>query len=391
MVAEAANLATTGIFEPPVQTLSGLKVEVVRDERGMLALRQDWDRMARSLPVPSIYSTFEWLWGWWHIIAPRQRDKEWRLHVLVVRLKGEITGIVPLAMRVAARAGVRIRKLEFIGGDDLPDYQSPLFGHAPEAQARAAADYLSSAHDDWDILELHNLRRESADLLQKAMQQALAVRVVDGEPCPFFSINEPWSGIAQRKSKLTRQTLQNQRRRIEREGICVRIVERPDAEPGLLGRMAALESRKLVGGLAGNLLLGRWPQFFDWLFKQLGTKGWISVAVMEKQDQLIAYNLFFRCGRSIWDYAKAFDPAYAKLSPGSMLLSAIVDYGHAKGYREYDFLRGAEPYKLKWATGVRQTFHLQAWHAGLRSRALALVYLQLHRPAYRALVQLRGR
>jgi CelD/BcsL family acetyltransferase involved in cellulose biosynthesis len=40
----------------------------------------------------------------------------------------------------------------------------------------------------------------------------------------------------------------------------------------------------------------------------------------------------------------------------------------AEGVAEYDFLRGSEPYKLKWANGARQTVRLRARDASLRAR-----------------------
>jgi CelD/BcsL family acetyltransferase involved in cellulose biosynthesis len=374
---------------PLVWHFSGCDVEIVEDAENMRALRDDWDRLSSACP-PNIYGTFEWYWGWWTQVARRQPNRRQRLQVLVIRRAGEVVGIVPLALRVVSRGGLTIRKLEFIGGDNLPDYQAPLLACEPELQLSAVADHLAKTRDRWDILELHNLAPAPAEVLHHAFERVFPLQVTRGEDCPFFAVEGPWSSIAQRAGKATRQTLRNQTNRLERHGFRVRIIERPDVAPGLLDRMVSLEARKLVRGASGDQVLARWPEFFSFVFQELGPKGWIGVAVLEKGSELIAYNLFFRCGKSVWDYTKAYDPAYAKLSPGTMLLPAIVDYAHAHGYREYDFLRGSEPYKMKWAASVRRTFHLQGWHMGWRSRLSAVLYFDLHRSAFQVWHASRG-
>lgn len=353
-------------------------VEVVRTTEAMAALREDWDRLCAACR-PNVFSTFEWLWAWWHHVAPGLGRSQ-RLNILVFRRDGRITGVAPLVLRLARRGGITIRKLEFMGAGDLPDYQQPLFVNDIPGQTRALADHLSATRHEWEIVELHNLAHDVHEALKASLARTLPVRSRRGEDCPFFAV-EPWDSVAQRASKLTRQTLRNQANRLSREGIRGRIVERPDCEPGLLDRMMQLEARRFTPDRA---VLARWPEFFRLLFGELGPKGWIGVAALEKGPELVAYNLFFRCGTSVWDYTKAYEPAFAKLSPGTMLLPAIMEYAHARGYHEYDFLRGREAYKLKWATGVRPTFHLQCWHNGWRSRCSAFLYFGLLQSAYGA-------
>jgi len=54
----------------------------------------------------------------------------------------------------------------------------------------------------------------------------------------------------------------------------------------------------------------------------------------------------------------------------------------ARGVREFDFLRAAEPYKIRLADGVRQTATLRVWAPTLRGR--------LHRAMRRAALWIRG-
>jgi CelD/BcsL family acetyltransferase involved in cellulose biosynthesis len=149
--------------------------------------------------------------------------------------------------------------------------------------------------------------------------------------------------------------------------------------------MIEVEMKKSIAGRAADPVLGRWPEFFEYLIAELGSTGWVAVALMEKGEQLVAYDLVFRCGAALWDYSGAYDPAFAKYSPGIMLLPTLIDFGVATGCTKYDFLRGTEPYKLHWSEDSEKTCHFQAASPTVRGRLLAHLYFDLHRPAYRLL------
>jgi len=53
-------------------------------------------------------------------------------------------------------------------------------------------------------------------------------------------------------------------------------------------------------------------------------------------------------------YQPAFDTAFARFSPSKMLIAALLETGIAKGWREFDFLLGDEPYKFEWGPRVRE-------------------------------------
>src|SRR5207248_5451125 len=94
----------------------------------------------------------------------------------------------------------------------------------------------------------------------------------------------------------------------------------------------------------------------------------LFVAVMEKGERLLAYQLGFRMGRKLWDYTTAFDPAFGNLSPGTMLIPLVLDYGYQNGYEELDFLRGDERYKRRLAKSTHPTWRVQAWKPEVASR-----------------------
>ena len=47
-------------------------------------------------------------------------------------------------------------------------------------------------------------------------------------------------------------------------------------------------------------------------------------------------------------YQSGFDPAYSKLSPGTVMIAHAIRRAIEGGYTTFDFLRGDEAYKRRW-------------------------------------------
>jgi CelD/BcsL family acetyltransferase involved in cellulose biosynthesis len=279
--------------------------------------------------------------------------------------------------------------MEFVGTQ--ADYNDFVLGNDPAGQSEAIVDFLAQTQDQWDLIDLRDLHETGSTiaLIEKALSHAgLIYRILPEERCPYLPIDAPSSVIVSRLSRSARHTLQNQQRRLERmraEGLRVRTIENPQEEPGLLEKLIALESQKHVHGELSQPFIAAYPEVFQSLFDTLGPRGWIYVALMELGDRAVAWQLGFRCGKRLWDYNKAYDHTFSRLSPGTMLIPAILDYGFSHGYQEFDFLRGEESYKMRWSTGFHQTYRLLVWGRRWTSRARALIYLDLKTAVYRLL------
>jgi CelD/BcsL family acetyltransferase involved in cellulose biosynthesis len=191
--------------------------------------------------------------------------------------------------------------------------------------------------------------------------------------------------VLERLRARERRNFRLQQRRLDANGLRLRIIENPLDEPRLLEHLVALDSQKRVRGTPSQPFIARYQEVFAGLFQTLGSRGWIYVAYLDRGEQPVAYELGFRCGRKLWGFLTAYDGAFAQLSPGAMLIPALVAYASSGGYDEYDFLRGREPYKMRWATDAHQTYRLQIWSRRWRSRVRAFVYFDARKAVYRLL------
>ncbi len=357
-------------------------VETCQSEAELLGIEADWNRLSEAAAIPNVFTTFDWFRNWtWQFIHKEQRDR-FQPYVLVLRQDGKVTGIAPFIRVCASRLGLRVCKLEFV--TNHADYNEFVLGAESADQTRAVMDFLARASKEWDIVDLRHLHAtpEGITRIEGGLRLAgLAHRFFpEGQQCPYMTIDGPFSKILNRRSSRTRDTFRRMRSRLDgmaAESLRVRIVEQPHEEAGLLQKMISIEAQKHVGGKLSRPFLGRYPEAFSSLFRTLGPRGWLAVGVMEMGERLLGWELVFRCGRKLWSYQGAYDHKFARLSPGTMLLPAFIDYGFSRGFIEYDFLSGEESYKLKWATGFHKTHRLLLWNRRWMSRFCAFAYLKL--------------
>jgi len=364
---------------------SGMTLDRIATEESLAQLAEPWDRLSECADAPNVFMTYAWFHPWYRALANEDTAAQRQLCVVTCGRDGQIQALCPLVFRIVARGGFTIRKLEFLGGH--ADYNDLLLGVRSADTYSQLAAFLDQTQDEWDLVDLRDLRDLGPSL--KLIQTALARCGLQYQLLPepdryvYLRIDASWQEMLGRMSHNGRQMLRKKQRRLGRAGLAVRIVEDPRQEPDVLPKLAAIEKQKQVGGAASEPLVAAYLEVFQSLFDTLGPRGWLYLALMEDAGRLVAWRLGFRCGRSLWDYSTAYDRSYAELSPGTMLIPAILDYGFSHGYTEHDFLRGAEPYKLRWSDEYHPTYRLLIWSRRWRSRFRKLVYFDLKSHLYR--------
>jgi CelD/BcsL family acetyltransferase involved in cellulose biosynthesis len=79
--------------------------------------------------------------------------------------------------------------------------------------------------------------------------------------------------------------------------------------------------------------------------------------------------LAIECGNRFWLLKIGYDEAFARCSPGSLLLLETVRYAALRGLHSYEFLGTAEPWTHMWTTCMRPCVSLLAYPANRRGLA----------------------
>ncbi len=361
-------------------------VETVAMEADLHRLEADWNTLSERVAPHNVFATFGWYTAWAAYYATQEPGDRFCPEVLVFRQNGVVVGIAPLVRRVSSRLGMRVRRLEFVSIH--ADYNQLVIGEDCAGLTTALLDFLARTPEQWDAVDLRDLPdgEDCAGLIMNALSSGcLSYRIAaERHPCPYLPLDGNAEHQIGQLSGHARRVLRKRRAQADNGGTRVRLIEHPEREPGLLETMIELERKKHTRSEFPPFIAPH-ESVFRSLFENLGPRNWLCVALLERGTEPIAFQLSFRCGCALWDYNKAHDHAYARLAPGTLLLLAMFDYGFARGFNEYDFLRGEEEYKKVWSSNCRNRSRLLIWNDGGASRFRKIVYYDLKSKIYSAI------
>jgi len=340
-------------------------VQRIEDPAAFQALREEWDELLAASLADSFFLTWEWLYAWWtHLAGDR------RLFLLVARQGGRLVAIAPLSLRARRVAGVLpLRSVEFLGADRLSsDYLDVIVRRGWEADAiPALARYLADARL---ALELASVRRAgcAAAALSRALtQRRWRMLETPTAVCPFIDLSghtwESYLGTLESKPRndflrllknLTKKfsvRLEPASSEHQRREFMAHLVRLHNLRWQNLGGSDALHTADLVA-------------FHDEVSRVTLERGWLRLFVLWLDGQPVASLYGFRYGRTFYFVQTGFDPAYGRHAVGLITVGLTIKSAIAEGAEEYDFLRGDEAYKFRWAREVRHLATLEVYPRG---------------------------
>lgn len=340
-------------------------VQRIEDPAAFQALREEWDELLAASLADSFFLTWEWLYAWWtHLAGDR------RLFLLVARQGGRLVAIAPLSLRARRVAGVvPLRSVEFLGADRLSsDYLDVIVRRGWEAEAiPALAQYLADARL---ALELASVRRAgcAAAALSRALtQRRWRMLETPTAVCPFIDLSghtwESYLGTLESKPRndflrllknLTKKfsvRLEPASSEHQRREFMAHLVRLHNLRWQNLGGSDALHTADLVA-------------FHDEVSRVTLERGWLRLFVLWLDGQPVASLYGFRYGRTFYFVQTGFDPAYGRHAVGLITVGLTIKSAIAEGAEEYDFLRGDEAYKFRWAREVRHLATLEVYPRG---------------------------
>ncbi len=342
------------------------------------ALHAEWDDLLNRSSRASVYQSWEWNETWWRVFGRAKR-----LRLLQVRDGGRLVGLAPLY--VSRHLGTPLRRMAFLGTGPA-DYLDVLADDACAGEVAAAVlRHIGAGRGD-DLADLQQLAPTS--LLLAAAREAGCVpeprhmAIAAQEPCPFVTLPGDWDTYSKQLGKKMRGNLGYSERLLERS---FGSVEYRLSEPARLAEdlsdLFALHQRRwrarlLPGALAGGPI----RRFHRMVAERFDKRGWLRLHSLHVDGRAVASLYCFRFRERTAYYLGGFDPEMARYSLGTLLTGRAIRQAIEEGAAEFDFLRGDEPYKERWATDRRVNHRLLLSHPrSWRSRALLrLNHLERH-------------
>lgn len=124
------------------------------------------------------------------------------------------------------------------------------------------------------------------------------------------------------------------------------------------------ESKGELGAFSKPLL----RDFHIDIAKCFAEKGWLRLHFLTANDKPISTHCGFEYNQKVYYYLGGWDPEYARYMAGSLFMMHDIENCIQKGLKEYDLLRGTEPYKTRWTTKARKNIEVRFVRKGLFPR-----------------------
>ena len=337
-------------------------IEVAAHRGDLDALAASWEALVDPGHPGASFRSWAWISAWWKSFSLGREP-----FVLVARQAGAIVGLLPLC---AERSPLGGRRLLFIGeGIVGSDYLGVVCRRADEERLAAAfARHLG--HEPFDELCLDGILR--GDALLPALEGVLPASRSEVEPrykCPHVTLAGDFERYLRTLPDGTGPQWKRRLRWLEkRPGFAIERLTDPAAlVPGLDALFELHHKRWAIEGGSDAIDSRDVEAFHRLAGHALAERGLARLYLLQVEGAPRAALYGFAHGDRFAFYQAGYDPEWRQRSVGTVLLGHVVEECFAEGRSEYDFLRGSEPYKLKWANGWRETVRLRARDASLRA------------------------
>jgi CelD/BcsL family acetyltransferase involved in cellulose biosynthesis len=339
---------------------SPASVEVARHHGDLESLHGAWATLVDAGHPGAPFRSAAWLTSWWNRCSPSGEP-----YLLVARRGSEIIGILPLYAQPSMLGG---RRLRFLGDGVVGSDYLGVVARSGDAQglAYAFAEWLAARNED--ELELDGLDAE--DFLLDALRVAHGPRLVV-EPrfrCPLVRFDGSWSVYLESLPDGLGQQWRRRKKWLEkRPGYRVDVLRSPaEIAVGVDVLFDLHEQRWAIEGGSDALDGESTRAFHREAAKRLAALDWARIFVLHAEGAPRAALYGFRHGDRFAYYQSGYEPAWRQRSVGTVLLGQVMKWCFEEGLVEFDFLHGTEEYKLRWATGWRETVRARVIGEGLR-------------------------
>ena len=296
--------------------------KVFRGKEGLGQLEEDWRNLCHRLPNPQFFHHFDWYSSYVDALL----EAGTTLYFVALYEAGELQAVFPLQKRRQRAFGMERHILE------LPHYfrlrlwdfiVAPAAAHA--GTFRALRDFLARTPElRWHVLRLREVMEAgAADRLIRSERVPLLIAEPAGysSVMPFLAYDET-RGRLSKKSRENLKSAQNRAKRVGARFLCVRD---PEGLRTLYRELVRIEGSgwKGAAGTAMRCIPGL-MRFFDHVVTRMGAQGYCEINALEVDGKIVSAQLGTVTGNVYCGQKIAYDKAYARLSPGHLLVDDIM-------------------------------------------------------------------
>jgi CelD/BcsL family acetyltransferase involved in cellulose biosynthesis len=302
-------------------------------QQELQALEGPWRELHRRGALPYVFLTPTWLRIWWEEFGEGRP-----LLLLAAHRSQEIIGIAPLMENDG--------QLSLAGDPNVCDYLDFVLAQGAEEEALSALlDALGQR--PWQEVALWGLPEGSPtlELLPRLASAAgYQVHLEREAVAPQMALPASWEEYLESLPGKDRHELLRKLRRLSRVGDHrMERLQQPDEVAAALDEFIHLH--RISRPEKAHFMTERMDRFFRRLVMALAEEGAAQLWFLRLAGERVAGLLCFTAPGTLQLYNSGYDPAYGQLAVGLLSKALLIEEAIREGYRRFDFLRGAEPYK----------------------------------------------
>ncbi len=302
------------------------------------SLTDDWTALAsRAAPPAGVFLYPQFQSVWWDLFA-----QDATLDLCSVRAAdGTLIGVLPLMRRGNA--------VSFIGDPEVCDYMDLLAAPGREDEvAQALLEHLE--RDDCRAVDLRGLAEGSptlASLPAAARARGWAVRAEQEAVCPTVALPATWEAYLDGLGGKQRHEVRRKLRNLAEGGARVSLTVERDPDPVVAGVSHLLAMMRDSRRDKAGFLTEPRQAFFLALGRNLASRGWARLYLLQLDGKTVAAILGFDTGDTLFLYNSGYDPDYRDLAVGLASKVYCLRSCIEERKRAVNFLRGEEAYKYQ--------------------------------------------
>ena len=344
-------------------TLDATPIDVVRLEGpdAILHFVPEWERLIDADPASTVFQSPQMLLAW-QSSAPENEEPM----MLVARAGGIAIGCAALVSRSTRLLGVRMRTLAF----GSPRGEIVAACRRTEVLA-AICDWVQRAARLWDVLELNDIRPETAleiDAHFSRWGRSHREPMTAAPAEAFLDTDRSWQAYLSSRSGHFRHRLRPQTTKIEAAGkLGIRRFEGETAAAAYESFLE-LEASSWKSHAGDTKLPLRERDAFRALLSMPSERVVPDMLFLDIDERPVAAMLSLRHRHVYYLFVTYFDERLRAFYPGRRLFVESVRYAFEHpGIKELSFI-GAYPFARAWADAQREYSSLRIYGAGMRAR-----------------------
>lgn len=327
------------------------QTRIINTGKAFSAMKKEWNELLRQSSWDTLFLTWEWQFSWWKSFGGE-------LFIVLVFENKTLIGILPF---------IRIRKLflhvlKFIGtaDSDYLDFISKK-GFEKKIVSFFFNEFLKN-HPKIEIIELESINERSPHF--QYIRQVFPNNHFDIKTkekiCTFLKLPGSWEQYLSSLSSNMRYSVRRKQKKIKKEfNVHVGIVNNKEhLQTRMMHFFDQHQKRWNQLERPGAFFSEPFKKFHENVSKLFFEAGFLRLYYMELNNKPVASYYLFKYQKSVHFYLTGFDPEYKQFSPSVVLLAQAIKDAINEGMDEFDFMREAYDYKLKWGprTRINQTF-----------------------------------